>query len=155
MISIWQHSPPLTKSITRTGRLGIWSNPSSNMGTEAAAATAAGTIAVQYMFNREPFPLGFLMPWNTLALFVVVDSEPIRRATMYTTASTAKDRKAIVRAISGQGTFEWIGLLECTYGNLRNVREALQRGRYAYGIHGWSSVVSSCILRRQSISSKI
>lgn len=76
------------------------------MGNDAAAATAAGAIAVQYVFKRNLSPPGFRSPSNVLVVFVVVDSEPIRRATPYTRANAAKDRKAIVRALFVRERFE-------------------------------------------------
>jgi hypothetical protein len=95
----------LTNNITMTGRLGMWSSPSSSIGNDAAAATKAGNITKPCLWNKKPsmtwmlFLSGFFsVHFHTFTLYIFGNSVLRRLKIVYTTSMFANARKAFVRA---------------------------------------------------------
>ena len=123
-----------TNSMIRTGRLGICSSPSRNMGSERAPANAAGimTSHLSLGIKSSQSPLGRRTPnIDFLPSFVFAASAPMRIEIEYTRSNKAKDLKAIVRAVGELGR-EFRQLESCskelTYGNLSHVSRDLSIG---------------------------
>lgn len=91
----------LTNSMAITGRLGMCSKPSSNIGNDTADANAAGSMNAQYLLNQRSLPVNLLNPHCDELFDILFVSVATRRRSIYTKRIAAKERKAIVRAGGG------------------------------------------------------
>jgi hypothetical protein len=108
--------------MTITGRLGIWSSPSSSIGSNAAAAREAGIIIRLCLWNRSSFLFGFLKVHFERFPSVVFDESILRRMIIvYTTSMPEKARKAIVRAGKVRNCLRGAESCVGTYGSLPNI----------------------------------
>jgi hypothetical protein len=123
--------------MTIAGRLGMWRNPSSNIGNDAAEARDAGIITSQCRLSRKPSPSGCLkLHLHGFPPGVFHDSLDRRTAIVYITRRTANHRKAIVRARTVRIGRVGGNSLEETHDNLVDISSGSHGGGLgAYEIH--------------------
>lgn len=130
--------------MTIAGKLGMWRNPSSNIGNDAAAAIDPGIMASQCRLSRKPSPSGCLkLHLQGFPPGVFHDSFDRRTTIVYTTRRTANHRKAIVRARGVRISLRGGSSLEETYDNLANISSGHYGGNMGpYETHVWSEAAS-------------